>query len=48
MDWFDFLAVQRTLKSLFQHYKFESINSSALGLLHDPTLKSIHDYWKKP
>ena len=26
--------------------QFESINSSALGLLDDPTLTSIHDYWK--
>ena len=29
-DWFDLLAVQGTLKSLLQHYQFESINSSAL------------------
>ena len=26
--------------------QFKSINSSALGLLHSPTLTSIHDYWK--
>ena len=26
---------------------FKSINSSALGLLHSPTLTSIYDYWKK-
>ena len=25
---------------------FKSINSSALSLLHSPTLTSIHDYWK--
>ena len=25
---------------------FESINSSALCLLHSPTLTSVHDYWK--
>ena len=24
----------------------KSINSSALSLLHSPTLTSIHDYWK--
>ena len=28
--------------------QFKSINSSALSLLHSPTLISIHDYWKKP
>ena len=27
--------------------QFESINSSALGLLYGPTLTSRHDYWKK-
>ena len=26
--------------------QFKSINSSALSLLHSPTLTSIHDYWK--
>ena len=25
---------------------FKRINSSALSLLHSPTLRSIHDYWK--
>ena len=28
--------------------KFKSINTLALSLLYDPTLTSIHDYWKKP
>ena len=45
MDWLDLLAVQGTLKSLLQH-QFKSINSSALSLLHSPTLTSIHDQWK--
>ena len=45
IDWFD-LAVQGTLKSLLQHHKFKSINSSALSFLYSPTLTSIHDYWK--
>ena len=45
IDWFDFLAIQRTLKSLLQHHI--SINSSVLSLLYGPTLTSIHDYWKK-
>ena len=36
MDWLDLLAVQGTLKT-----QFKSINSSALSLLHSPTLTSI-------
>ena len=44
IDWFDFLAVQRTLKS-FPAPQFKSINSSALCLLYGPILISIHDYW---
>ena len=43
MDWLDLLAVQGILKSLLQQH---SINSSALSLLHSPTLTSIHDHWK--
>ena len=43
MDWLDLLAVQGTLKNLVQH---QSINSSALSFLYNPTLISIHDYWK--
>ena len=27
--------------------QFKSINSSVLSLLHNPTLTSTHDYWKK-
>ena len=45
IDWFDLLAVQRTLKSLLQHRQFKSINSSVLSLLYGPTLTSILDYW---
>ena len=45
MDWLDLLAVQGTLKSLLQP-QFKSINTSALSLLHSPTLTSIHDPWK--
>ena len=45
MDWFDLLAVQETLKSVLQH-EFKNISSSALCLLYDPTLTSVHDYWK--
>ena len=46
MDWLDLLAVQGTLKSLLQHHKFKSINSSVLSFLYSPTLTSIHDKWK--
>ena len=45
IDWFDFLALQGTLKSP-PVPQFKSINSLALSLLHGPTLTSIHDYWK--
>ena len=47
IDWFDLLAVQRTLKSLIQHYssKASILWCSAFFILH-PTLISIHDYWK--
>ena len=45
MDWLDFLAVQGTCES-FPTPQFKSINSSALSLLHSPTLTTIHDYWK--
>ena len=45
-DWFDLFAVQRTLKSLFQHHTFRKHNSLVLSLLYGPTLTSIYDYWK--
>ena len=45
-DWLDLLAVQGTLKSLLQLQEFKSINSSALSLLHSPTLTSIYDHRK--
>ena len=36
-DWFDLLAVERTLKSLLQHCS---------AFLYGPTLAFILDYWK--
>ena len=45
IDWFDLLAVQRSLKSP-PVPQLESINSSVLRLLHGTTLTSVHDYWK--
>ena len=46
MDWLDLLTVQGTLKSLLQQHSSKASNSSALSLLHSPTLTSIHDHWK--
>ena len=45
MDRFDPLAIQGTLKSLFQHH---NLKTSVLqhSLLYDPTLTFLHDYWK--
>ena len=40
IDWFDLLAVQRTLGS-YPTPQFKRINSSTLSLLHIPTLTSI-------
>ena len=45
-DWLDLLAVQGTLKSLFQHHSSKA-HSSALRFLYSLTLISIHDYWRK-
>ena len=46
MDWLDLLAVQGTLKSLFQLHRFKSISSSVLSFLYRPALTSVPDYWK--
>ena len=45
MDWLDLLAVQGTQESS-PTPQFKSINSSALSLLHSPTLTCIHDHRK--
>ena len=45
MDWLDLLVVQGTQESS-PIPQFKSINSSALSLLHSPTLTSIHDHRK--
>ena len=45
IDWFD-LAVQGTLRSLFQHHSLKIINSSALCLLYGPALTTACDYWE--
>ena len=46
MDWLDFLAVLRDSQESSPTPQFKRINSSALSLLHSPTLTSIHDHWK--
>ena len=46
IDWLGLLTVQGTLKSLFQHHQYKSINSAVLSFLYSPALTSIHDYWK--
>ena len=46
IDWFDLLAVQRTLQGSSPAPQFEGINSSVLSLLYGPALSSVHDYCK--
>ena len=46
IDRFDLLEVQGTLKSLLQHHKFKSINSSVLSFFYSPTLTSVQGCWK--
>ena len=41
MDWLDLLAVQGTLKSLFQHHSSKASNSSVISCLYSPTLTFI-------
>ena len=36
----------RASQESFPTPQFKSINSSVLSFLHNPTLTSIHDYWK--
>ena len=43
IDWFDLLAVQKTLKSLHQYHSSKASNSSVLSFLYSPTLTSIHN-----
>ena len=47
IDWFDLLASPRDSQESSPTPQFKSINSLVLRLLYGPTLKSIHDYWKK-
>ena len=46
MDWLLSPCSPRNSQEYSPTPQFKSINSSALSLLHSPTLTSIHDYWK--
>ena len=46
IDWFDLLAVQRTLKFLLQHHNVKASILWCSSLLYGPVLTSVHDYWK--
>ena len=46
IDWFELLAVQRTLKSLLQHYSLNVSIPQRLSLLYGPTFTPVHDSWK--
>ena len=47
IDWFDLLAVQRTLKSLLQHHSSKA-SIPRPSAFFTVQLTSIHDHWKKP
>ena len=46
IDWFDFLAIQGTLKSLFQHHNLKTSMLQRSAFFYCSVLTSIHDYWK--
>ena len=46
IDWFDHLALQGTFKNLLQHQSWKASILLVLSFVYDPTLTSIHDYWK--
>ena len=46
MDWVDLIAVQGTLKSLFQYHSSKASILQRSAFFYNPTLTSIHDYWK--
>ena len=46
MDWLDLLAAQGTLKNLLQHHSSKASILHCSAFFINPTLTSIHDYWK--
>ena len=45
IDWFDLLAVQRTLKSLLQHHSSKASILQHSVFFYCPALTSVYDYW---
>ena len=46
IDWFDLLAVQRTLKSQLQHHNLKASILQCSAFFYGPTFTSVHDCWK--
>ena len=46
IDRFDLLAVQGTLRSLFQHHNSKASVLQCSAFFYCPTLTSVHDYWE--
>ena len=46
IDWFDVLAVQRTLKSQLQHHNLKASILQCSAFFYGPTFTSVHDCWK--
>ena len=46
IDRFDLLAIQRTLRSLFQHHNSKASILQCSAFFYCPTLTSVHDYWE--
>ena len=47
LEWTGWISLQsKGLSRVFSNTTFKCINSSALSLLHSPTLTSKHDHWK--
>ena len=46
-EWTGWISLKsKGLSRVFSNTTVQNINSSALSLLHSPTLTSIHDHWK--
>ena len=47
LEWTGWISLQsKRLSRIFSNTTVQNINSSALSLLHSPTLTSIRDHWK--
>ena len=45
IDWFDILAVQRTLKSILQHHNLKPSILQFSAFFYGPALTFVQDYW---